>query len=70
MAESSDPLLLSKAAQKLVKGSDGIHGTLQITNSKVKWKPNDRNAGKAVIIEIASITSTLIYWMFESYLTS
>ncbi|KAH7623291.1 hypothetical protein Ndes2526B_g01715 [Nannochloris sp. 'desiccata'] len=56
MAESSDPLLLSKAAQKLVKGSDGIDGTLQITNSKVKWKPNDNNAAKAVIIEIASIT--------------
>lgn len=65
MAESSDPLLLSKAAQKLVKGSDGIDGTLQITNSKVKWKPNDNNAAKAVIIEIASITSKLLGWILQ-----
>jgi hypothetical protein len=60
MAESSDPLLLSKAAQKLVKGSDGIDGTFQITNSKIKWKPNDRNAAKMITIEIASITSKCI----------
>jgi len=62
MAESTDSLLLSKAAQKLIKGSDGIDGTLQITNSKVKWKPADRNAAKAVIIDIVSITSK---WMAE-----
>ena len=59
MAESSDPLLLTKPAQKLVKGGDGIAGTLQITNSKVKWKPNDRDTAKPVIIEIASITSKI-----------
>ncbi len=59
MAESSDPLLLSKPASKLVKGggSEGVHGTFSIYQSKVKWKPLDSSAAKIVIIDIASITS-------------
>jgi len=57
MAESSDSLLLSKKASKLNKGSDGLPGTLLITESKLKWQPDDRGAAKPVVIEIASITS-------------
>ena len=57
MAEASDPLLLSKSAQKLIAKSDGIPGTVQITNSKVRWKANDASAAKSVAIDISSITS-------------
>lgn len=57
MTESSDPLLLSKKASKLVKGGEGLPGTLLITQSKVKWNPDDKTAAKGVVIEISSITS-------------
>lgn len=58
MGESSDPLLLSKKAQKLIKGSEGVPGTLLITKTKIKWHADDPNSSQPIAIQISSITRT------------
>ncbi len=62
MAESSDPLLLTKRAEKLSKpgAASGVPGVLMITRAKVRWQPNDPSSGEATaVLEVDKITSEL-----------
>jgi hypothetical protein len=57
MSVPSDPLLLTKKAQKLVGKQEAMPGVLIITQSKITWTPDDLTLTKPVTIEISSITS-------------
>jgi hypothetical protein len=61
MAGASDPLLLTKAAAKLVKGAEGVPGTLLLSQARVRWQPANAAAagapgGAPASLELAAIT--------------
>lgn len=56
MAESSDPVLLTKRASKGA-GAAAVEGVCIISKSKVKWQPNDPSQAQSVVMELSSITS-------------
>jgi hypothetical protein len=64
MAESSDPLLLTKSARKLFKGTEGVPGVLLVSRSKVRWMPDEGTDAKPATLLISSITRTLILCIY------
>ena len=56
MAESSDPLLLTKRATKGA-GASAVPGVCMISRSRVRWQPNAPEAAQALTILLECITS-------------
>ncbi len=56
MADSSDPCLFTKRAQRGT-GSSAVDGVCMISKAKVRWQPNDPSKGQPALIDITAITS-------------
>ena len=56
MAESSDPVIFTKKAQRGT-GANAVDGVCMISRTKVKWEPSDPSKAQPTVIEISSITS-------------
>lgn len=79
MSGSSDPLLISKKAARIIKGLNPIPGSLSVTQTRLIWQPNtfDKNKPgdgrseaqtvKSVSIFLTNITSKLL-WIVECVL--
>ncbi|PSC72434.1 putative RNA polymerase II transcription factor B subunit 1-1 [Micractinium conductrix] len=57
MAESSDPVLFTRRAQRGT-GAAAVDGVCMVSRSRVRWQPNDPSKGQPATLDVAAITRT------------
>ena len=55
MAESSDPVLFTRRAQRGT-GAAAVDGVCMVSRSRVRWQPNDPSKGQPATLDVAAIT--------------
>lgn len=59
--DDQESILLSKIANKLIKGKDAIKGRLLVSRTRLTWNPNDKDAAKPHVVRVHAIKSAFSF---------